>query len=248
MRLSFEDEESFKETAESLCFNKPLSDPNTVENSSSLAPSDDPNTLGVMRSSTITTPGEEWGCLKISIIQLAKSSIIVCDLPGSIKSDCPHLRRDTTVPQRLELPRIVSEDDIHLETTAKPARAPRSCIRQRSRRYSYSMSKLKCQWGCQWGCFFFFSLSGCCFQDVLGFFADRIWDVLNLEITVTPSQFAIPKYLQSFTEKVTAQVHKDNLDSDGAMAQKIRRENGRRRFQRAVCLLIISPTTTKTAS
>ena len=71
MRLSFEDEESFKEAAESLRFNNPPSDPNTVENSSSLPPqerredicfnnpSDDPNTLGVMRSNTNTTPGEE---------------------------------------------------------------------------------------------------------------------------------------------------------------------------------------------
>ena len=39
MRLSFDDEESFKEAVESLCFNNPVSDPNAhqyIRNSSSM--------------------------------------------------------------------------------------------------------------------------------------------------------------------------------------------------------------------
>ena len=143
MRLSFEDEESFKEAAESLRFNKPPSDLNTVENSSSLPPqerredicfnnpSDDPNTLGVMRSSTNTTPGEEWGYLKISIylqiIQLTKGSIIVYNLHGGIKSDCPHLSPRQKIYDGVAVFRIAPKcgwraNDIHLKSQLNRSR------------------------------------------------------------------------------------------------------------------------------
>ena len=38
MKLSFDDEESLKETVESLCFNNPPSDPNTPQQMGSMVP------------------------------------------------------------------------------------------------------------------------------------------------------------------------------------------------------------------
>ena len=75
MKLSFDDEESFKETVESLCFNNPPSNPNIlleVESSGTIPPQDsesnedvyfnnhtsDPNTLRRMESSSIVSPQE----------------------------------------------------------------------------------------------------------------------------------------------------------------------------------------------
>ena len=70
MRLSFEDEDSFKEAVGSLCFNNPPSDPNTMGSNSSLRPQEwsedicfnnpsiDPNTLGGTGNSSSTPPQE----------------------------------------------------------------------------------------------------------------------------------------------------------------------------------------------
>ena len=40
MKLSFDDEESFKEVVESLCFNNPPSDSNTSQRTGSMLPQD----------------------------------------------------------------------------------------------------------------------------------------------------------------------------------------------------------------
>ena len=40
MKLSFDDEESFKEAVGSLCFNDPQSDPNTLQRMGSMLPQD----------------------------------------------------------------------------------------------------------------------------------------------------------------------------------------------------------------
>ena len=40
MKLSFDDEESFKEAVGSLCFNDPPSDPNTLQRMGSMLPQD----------------------------------------------------------------------------------------------------------------------------------------------------------------------------------------------------------------
>ena len=90
MRLSFDDEESFKEAIASLCFNNPPSDPNSLElrrvgSSSSLPPQEriprnedicfdnspsDPNPLGGEGSNTSTQPQERSEDIDIQVIAI----------------------------------------------------------------------------------------------------------------------------------------------------------------------------------
>ena len=70
MKLSFDDEESFKEAVGSLCFNNPPSDPNTLQRVESMLPEDSERNEDDCFNNSSSDPNILWRVGSSPIVEL----------------------------------------------------------------------------------------------------------------------------------------------------------------------------------